>query len=236
LLDVFYREYRGLPIAKETAVFKQEYFRYYSESDKEFSSHLKECESLVIIDPAKTTNKLSDDSAIVGLGFNVQIPRIWVRDIDAGKFHPEEIYDRAFAMADRIGARTIGYEVTSLNEFITYPITTYMLKRGRFYNLVELKARDKKENRIAMLAPLYRLGYVYHNKNVSTILESQLLGFPKSKRWDVMDATAYVVEMLELGERYFAPDAATHGELPEDDEYAELDREYEPALRNWRYA
>lgn len=236
LLDVFYREYRGIPIAKESATFKQEYFKYYSESNEEFTKAKSRLESIVIIDPAKSTNVASDDSAIVGIGVNVELPRIYVRDIDAGRMHPDEIYQRAFDMADRIGARSIGYEVTSLNEFITYPITTYMLKRGKFYNLVELKARGKKEDRIAMLAPLYRLGYIYHNSNVCAILESQLLSFPKSKRDDVSDATAYLVEMLELGERYFAPDN-TVGDLPdkdEDDEFAELERDYEPAAQGWR--
>ena len=236
LLDVFYREYRGIPIAKESASFRQEYFKYYLESSEEFKSAKSKLESIVIIDPAKSTNVASDDSAIVGIGVNVELPRIYIRDIDAGRMHPEEIYERAFAMADRLGARTIGYEVTSLNEFITYPITTYMLKRGKFYNLVELKARAKKEDRIAMLVPLYRMGYIYHNSNVCSILESQLLSFPKAKRDDVSDATAYLVEMLELGERYFAPDTST-GEMPdkdEDDEFAELEREYEPAAQGWR--
>jgi hypothetical protein len=235
LLDVFAREYRGQPIAKEDAVFKQEYFKYYLESDSSFTEKLSTYENIVIIDPAKTTKVSSDYSAIVGIGVNVELPRICIRDIDADKMHPEQIYERAFAMADRLGARTIGYEVTGLNEFITYPITTYMLKRGKFYNLVELKARGKKENRIAMLNPLYRLGYVWHNKNVTQILESQLIAFPKSKRDDVMDAVAYIVEMLELGERYFAPDN-TEGEKPSEDEFADLEKEYEPAIKNWRVA
>jgi hypothetical protein len=36
-------------------------------------------------------------------------------------------------------------------------------------------------------------------------LEQQLLMFPRSKLWDLMDCFAYVIEMLELGERYFSP-------------------------------
>lgn len=236
LLDVFYREYRGIPIARENATFKQEYFKYYSEDNEDFRKNRSKLESIVIIDPAKSTNVANDDSAIVGIGINVETHRLYIRDIDAGKMHPEEIYQRAFDMADRIGAHSIGYEVTSLNEFITYPITTYMLKRGKFYSLVELKARGKKEDRIAMLAPLYRLGFVYHNPAVCPILESQLLSFPKSKRDDVSDAVAYMVEMLELGERYFAPDNSV-GDMPskdEEDEFAELEKDYEPAAQGWR--
>jgi hypothetical protein len=236
LLDVFAREYRGQPIAKEDAVFRQEYFHTYSESDEEFTKRLPNLESVVLIDPAKTTKVSSDYSAIVGVGIDSTLPRVYVRDIDAGMMHPDEIYDRAFAMAERLGAKAIGYEVTSLHEFITYPLTTHMMKRGKFYTLVELKARGKKNDRIAMLAPLYRLGYIYHNSNVSHILENQLIAFPKAKRDDVSDALAYVVEMLELGERYFAPDASTHGDTPDEDEFSELEREYEPAILNWRTA
>uniref|UniRef100_A0A6M3KRD8 Putative terminase n=1 Tax=viral metagenome TaxID=1070528 RepID=A0A6M3KRD8_9ZZZZ len=236
LLDVFAREYRGQPIAKEDAIFKDSYFKYYLESDTDFTEKKGALDNIVIMDPAKTTKVSSDWSAIVGIGVNVELPRIYIRDIDAGMMHPDDVYARTFAMADRIGARTIGYEVTGLNEFITYPITTYMLKRGKFYNLVELKARGKKEDRIAMLNPLYRLGYIYHNKNISQLLESQLIAFPKSKRDDVMDATAYLVEMLELGERYFAADVNAQGEIPDVDEFEGLERENEPALKNWRAA
>lgn len=235
LLDVFYREYRGIPVAKETATFKTSYFKNYHETDADFVAGKGKMESIVIIDPAKTTNVSSDFSAIVGIGVNTEATKVYIRDIDADRMHPDDIYRRAFAMAERLGARTIGYEVTSLNEFITYPITTYMVKMGKFYNLVELKARGKKEDRIAMLSPLYRLGYIFHNPNVCMVLENQLLSFPKSKRDDVMDATAYLVEMLELGERYFAPDN-TDGEMPDDDEFAELAKEYEPPLKNWRAA
>jgi hypothetical protein len=55
--------------------------------------------------------------------------------------------------------------------------------------------------------------------------------FPRSALWDLMDCEAYIIEMLELGERYFTPK-----DNPADieAEYAEL--EYEPALDNWRAA
>jgi hypothetical protein len=85
---------------------------------------------------------------------------------------------------------------------------------------VELKARDKKENRIAALAPFYRLGYVYHNELVSKKLETQLMMFPRSKMWDVMDAAAYVVELMEMEGDYFDPSNS----LDEED-YDELENE-----------
>jgi len=232
LLDVFYREYLGLPIAKENAKFRAEHFRQYREDSKEFLENRKKLENIVIVDPAKTTSVTADDSAVIGIGIDTKTPRIYVRDIVYGQLHPEEQYDEAFKMADRLGARTIGLEVTSLNEFITYPIKTQMIKRGRFYDIVELKARGSKEDRIAGLVPFYRLGYVYHNGNCCAVLEQQLLAYPRSKKDDVMDAVAYVVEMLELGERYFQPDEMEY-EAPEDIEAEFLD-DNDPALTNWR--
>jgi phage terminase large subunit-like protein len=222
LLDSFYREYMGVPIAKESARFQQEMFKYYEETDKEFLEVRKGLESLVILDPAKTTKSTSDDTAIIGVGIDVEAPKIYVRDIVKGNLHPEQQYKECFDMADRLGARTIGIEVTSLNEFITYPLRTEMLRQKRYYNIVELKARASKEERIASLVPFYRLGFVYHNRNVCAPLEKQLLSFPRSKKDDVMDAVAYVVEMLEVGERYFVP-KETADEV--NDEYKDLEED-----------
>lgn len=235
LLDSFYREYMGVPIAKESARFRQEMFKYYEETDKDFLSERKNLDNMVILDPAKTTKSTSDDTAIVGIGVDVQAPKIYVRDIVKGNLHPEQQYKECFDMADRIGARTIGIEVTSLNEFITYPLRTEMLRQKRYYNIVELKARASKEERIASLVPFYRLGFVFHNKQVCNVLETQLMSFPRSKKDDVMDAVAYVVEMLEMGERYFVPH-----ETPDEinDEYKDLaEEDYGPSLpaqADWR--
>ena len=238
LLDTFYREYMCLPIAKETAAFKQEYFKGYDETDKAFTDVRDKLENIVIVDPAKTTGFTADDTAIVGLGIDTTIPRIYVREIVYGKLHPDQQIDEAFNMAKRISARVIGVEVTSLNEFITYPIKTEMIRRGLFFDLIELKARAAKEDRIAALIPFYRLGYIFHNRSCCAPLEGQLLSYPRSKKWDIMDALAYVVEMLELGERYFTPDDKQFESKEEDieAEFMELEKESDPVLSGWRSA
>lgn len=235
LLDSFYREYMGVPIAKESAKFKQEMFKSYEETDADFVKERKGLENMVILDPAKTSKATSDDTAIVGVGIDVKTPRIYVRDIVKGNLHPEQQYTECFDMADRIGARVIGIEVTSLNEFITYPLRTEMIRQRRYYDIVELKARASKEERIQALVPFYRLGFVYHNKNVCAPLEAQLMSFPRSKKDDIMDALAYVVEMLELGERYFIPsedgkDAEDEYKDLKDDDYGDRMSD----LGNWR--
>jgi predicted phage terminase large subunit-like protein len=244
--DVFFRELRNLPISTKDSSFRSEYFHYYNIPHDMHRTDLdlnlldvevqqnKNIETVVILDPAKTVKIHSAESAIIGIGIDLNSAKIFVRDIVSEKMYPDEIYDALFKMAIMLDAKVIGVEETSLNEFIKQPIKNEMFRRGKFFELIWLKARGgmKKELRIKELVPYYRGGYIYHNALCAGIkkLEQQLLMFPRSALWDLMDAEAYIIEMLELGERYFSPK-----ENPDDTEaeYKELD--YEKPIENWRY-
>jgi hypothetical protein len=232
MLDVFFREYRNIPISLEDAVFKQSYFKYYEETDVEFRRNLKNIETFLVIDPAKTAKLHSAESSIVAVGVDRTSSKIFIRDVVASKMLPDELYNELFLMAARFKARVVGVEVTSLHEFIVQPIKNEMFRRGIVFELIELHARggQKKEMRVAQLAPYYRHGFIYHNKNCCDALESQLLSFPRSKRFDIMDAEAYLIEMLEVGGRYF--------EMPEfedpEEEYRELENDGEEPISDWR--
>jgi len=245
--DVFFRELRNLPISTKDSAFRREYFNYYSlppersktDSDLSISDADiqvdTDIETVVLLDPAKTVKIHSAESAIVGVGIDINSARLYVRDIVSEKMYPDEIYNELFGMAIRLDAKVIGVEETSLNEFIKQPIKNEMFKRGKFFELVWLKTRGgmKKELRVKELVPYYRLGYIYHNASCQGInrLEQQLLMFPRSKLWDIMDCFAYIIEMLEMGERYFSPTA------PKGDPEAEFrELEYEEPMENWRVA
>jgi len=233
MLDTFYREYRNIPVSKEDATFKPEYVKYYIEGEED----MKDVESFILVDPAKTVKIHSAETAIIGVGIDLFRKRIYVRDVVAKKLHPDQIYSEAFAMADRLGSRVIGIEVTSLNEFITYPIKNEMLRRGKFYELVELNARGKKEDRARALVPFYRMGYMHHNQACCGPLEAQLFSFPRPRRWDCIDALAYMVPMLDEGDRYFFGEGTVpeesfeEGRSPDpEDEYDELELDNEPEM------
>lgn len=233
-LDVFYMEYMGVPISSEDSAFKSEYFKYYDEAELKDN---KDIETVVIGDPAKTVKMHSAESAVVAWGIDRRTNRLYVRDVVHRKMFPDEFYDEIFSMCDRMGAHVAGVETTSLEEFIKQPLINEMNRRGRFVEWVWLKARGGstrqtgKEMRISSLVPFYRQGYIFHNPSCCGELEQQLLSFPRSRLWDIMDAAAYIVEMLELGERYFQP--PEEYENPED-EYKELEDSYEPAVDDWR--
>lgn len=235
-LDIFYREYRNLAISSEDAVFQQRYFSYYDPTD----INLTGLNFVIIVDPAKTVKLHSAESAIVGVGIDRTSATLYVHDIVAKKMYPDELYDEIFLMAERLQCHIVGVEVTSLNEFITQPIKNQMTYRNKFFNLIELKARGGsggsrgkgKESRVAALAPYYRQGYIKHNPNVCQPLEVQLLAFPRPKRWDIMDALAYIIEMLDIGDQWFEhPD---EDELDIETEFLAL--ENEPEFTDWRVA
>lgn len=232
-LDLFYREYRNIPVSTEDATFKQEYFKNYSETDKDFRENVRKLENVVIVDPAKTVKLHSAESAIVGIGIDMTSARLYVRDVVSKKMYPDELYNEMFGMVARLKAHALGVEVTSLNEFIKQPIQNEIIKRRiPIGEPVWLNARASKEDRIAQLVPFYRQGYIYHNSNCCGGLETQLMSFPRSRLWDIMDAFAYVIEMMELGDRYFEP-TTSDDEDPEA-EFEELKDEYEPPVTNWR--
>jgi predicted phage terminase large subunit-like protein len=246
--DVFFREYRNLPISTKDSSFQLDYFKYYNippekhfrdgrdlkvtDAEVQLNQHI---ETVVIMDPAKTVKIHSAETAIEVWGIDLNNARLFLRDAISEKMYPDEIYDALFQMGISNNAKVMGIEETSLNEFIKQPIKNEMFRRGKFFELIWLKTRGgmKKELRIKELVPYYRQGYIYHNASCITMkkYESQLLMFPRSKLWDLMDCAAYIIEMLEMGERYFSP-----VDDPKDSEaeYAEL--EYEKPLENWRYA
>jgi hypothetical protein len=231
ILDIFYREMRNIPVATETATFKPEYFHYYTEGIKQLTAYPdkddnKKIEKIdtenllnvVIVDPAKEPQIHNADTAIVGIGIDRTSKKIFIRDIVSDKLYPDQIYKEAFQMVFRLKAMVLAVEVTSLHQFISQPFENEMRVQNVFAQYVELKAIASKEERIGCLAPYYRQGYVYHNKACCTKLESQLVGFPRSKLWDVMDATAYIVKLLDDLAVYFDPAY----EDPDEDEFKDL--------------
>jgi len=223
-LDSFYREYRNMPVSTEDATFRQSYFKSYSEPELVSKGEDRELINVVLLDPAKTVKIHSAESSILGVGVSRESHRIYVRDVVSGRFYPDEMYDEMFKMIDRLNAFILGVEVTSLNEFIVQPIKNEMNKRNSNPRLLELKARASKEDRIAQLVPYYRQGYIYHNETCCEGLESQLMAFPRSRLWDIMDAFAYIVEVMEMEHQYFDPINEDAG-FDIEAEYAELENE-----------
>lgn len=252
IMDVFYREIMNIPINPEDAMFNKKYYKYYSEEENNLNND-PNVETYILADFAKTVNKQSAESAVVGVGLDMINNKIYIRDIVNGKFHPDELYDEIFWMAERLQATTIAPETNGLEDYIIYPLKNEMLRRGKVYEIFPIRAVGKKEERASWLVPLYRKGLIFHNSNgCCEVLESQQSTCPYNKYWDVLDATAHLTKLLNKGERYMFrqkdkalpppgvtfDDWKTREEEPDemdDDEYADIYDE--PVVKaDWRWA
>lgn len=230
-LDEFYMERMNMPVSLEDRVFKPEYFKQFKDTGDKIiitdkDGAVEEIPTyrllhVTITDPAKTVKVQSAETAIITVAVDRETRRIFVRDIVSRKLYPDEIYAEMFRQVVLYRSYILGYEVTGLNEFIIQPVKNECRTRNLHPQLIELKAKDKKENRVATLAPLYRLGYMYHNEACSLGLEGQLLGFPRSKLWDIMDALAYITFIMDKMAILFDPADETEEE-PDEEDYDEL--------------
>jgi hypothetical protein len=69
------------------------------------------------------------------------------------------------------------------------------------------------------------MGFIYHHpdEKIHAPLENQLLAFPRSKLWDVMDAWAYLLKLFHLSNRMFVMDEKEDSKAFEE-EIAMLDK------------
>ena len=200
--DVFCREFLLLAINPEDVKFSEDLFRYYDPAEIKLSDY----EWIILDDSARTTKKDSADTAIIVVGLSYKENKILFHDVSFGQMHPDEHYNELFNLADRYNVRAIGVDVTGLHEYITYPMTNEMVRRGKVYEIIEINATgDKDERIVSSLLPLYRAGLVWHNKQISGPLEMQLLAGKMSDKKDIMDAFANIAKLLDKGDRYMEP-------------------------------
>lgn len=209
-LDVFYREVLCQPMAEENLVFRREFFKHCPLHDINTQRNLKEMDSIVLVDPARSANPTACESGIIGWTVDRYRPALYCRKALGVREHPDQVMDTAIGMARQIGAWIIGIEVTGLGEFATYPLKTRLANLGEQFKVVELHAKGGvtepgKIARIKSLIPFYRRGEVYHVEGECDRLEQQLLSFPNAKHWDLMDAAAYIVEVLAQGDAFWLP-------------------------------
>lgn len=215
MFDEFGREFMNINVPTKGAAFETKYFRRYDETDPEFISRLPYMYTGIIGDPARTRTASSADSALLGFSFDRELRRIYVRDIVAEKFTPDDYYAASVEMCLRLGSKMIAYEETGLHEYISGPFTNYIRALGLAILLKPLKARRHTDARIgknaakvahaSAMVPFYRMGQVYHNNRVAHLIELPLMAYPKPKRWDVIDCLSYIVEVLEDEQLYMLP-------------------------------
>lgn len=248
-VDTFYREYMNAPAPLgEDALVKSAWFKEYDE-DKLRLNRNHEVINFLILDPARSTNIQSADSAIVGVGVNQVTNRIYIRTVFSGKVDVPELHEEIFLAAKLLNTNVVGIETTGLKQHITWPLQNEAMRRGIPLQIIELSARggsgstDDSKPKVRRFRPvigLYQKGLIEHNKQFSQILEADLVSFPSPRKWDILDCIGYIPQMLEEAGIYMlgAGPEISPEERAELEEWEIAEKEfehltYEEPIGNW---
>lgn len=183
--------YQQNPITSENQEFKQEYFRYFENSD--IQNLNLQCTTTV--DLAISQKSQADETVIMTIGKDPFTSRWFILETTHGHFDPLGTIDAIFMHQSKYRSRVF-VESVAYQKALQYFILEEQRRRGQFFLVDEIKnARRGKEERIRGLLPYYRAGAIYHRKT-NTLLEDQLLEFPFGKHDDHPDALSMQLEAV----------------------------------------
>jgi hypothetical protein len=184
--------YQQRPISSETQEFKTTWYKYRTHTDV---SQLKRKHRLLTIDSAASKNASAD---FTGLCDNIiDTNDHWNIKAWKLKIAPDQLIELLFSLHlankyDQIGIEE-GMYMLVLKPFLDKA----MRERGVYLPIVPLKHNStQKEVRIRGLIPPYAAGVVYHIEGECDELEFEQSVFPNGKNDDVVDATAYQVQLV----------------------------------------
>lgn len=179
------REVLGEWIDVSGAVFKAEWLRY-----SDTLTGVAETVRVMAVDLAIARGKESHYTAIVVLSYH---PAEKMYQVDAavqGRWSFAQQAERIKQLASEYQPRVVLVESNQYQR----ALAEHLAAQG--VRVKPITAREKKQERIAALIPLYELGLIAHAKRFGE-LEAQLLGYPDSEYDDLIDALAHAVRYVQ---------------------------------------
>lgn len=193
-VDIWYRERMCQCISPESQRFKKENFRYFEYNGLK---GLDRMNIYTTVDLAISQKIGRDRSAIVTVGVNHE-GHWFVLDVDAGQFDPTMTIDGIFRAVQKWQPLSVGIETVAYQAALKHFLEKEMPHRGVFFRIQPLKAEMKKNLRIDAIQPRFALGTVWFKKDAHWLskLEGELLAYPHGAHDDVIDALAYMEQMI----------------------------------------
>ena len=186
-LDIWHRERMCESMDEEARCFRQSQFRYWETLPK-----LRRV--AIAVDPAISKAKRSDYTGICVAGISEK-NHIYVLETVRKKMLPDEIIDELFRLQRKWGG-AVGIEDVQYQRMLILEVRKQMAIRNRFFNLIDIKSRGEKEQRIrSALQPRFASQTVWHRKEMAD-LEYELLSFPNGMNDDMIDSLSMAVSLL----------------------------------------
>lgn len=184
--------YQGNPILTENQEFKPAWFRKITEQEVSMMN----CRRFLTVDTAMSKKAQADFTGFCDNRVNRE--NFWHLRAWKAKIGPEELVDSLFALHTSNKYESIGIERTAYLDGLKPYLDEEQRKRGIFLPIVELDHKQtSKEIRVRGLIPRYASGSVFHIEHLCKDLEEQMAHFPVGVHDDVIDATAYQLQMAD---------------------------------------
>ena len=98
----------------------------------------------------------------------------------------------------------MGIEAVAYQSVLMHFLEKEMPKRGIFFRITPLKAEKKKEIRIDSIQPRFAVGTVWFRRDAVWLdkIEAELLAYPHGAHDDIIDALAYMEQVVSEPFRY----------------------------------
>lgn len=184
--------YQGSPVLTEDQEFKPMWIHQIDPEQLEYQSTRK----FLTIDTAISKKARADSTGFCDNTVNDQ--NFWHLKAWRQKLSPEELIAQIFALYQTRKYDAIGIERTSYTEGLKPYLDMEQRRRNVFLPIVELSHNQTaKEIRIRGLIPRYASHSIYHIKDQCHDLEEEMFSFPMGLHDDVIDATAYQLQLAD---------------------------------------
>lgn len=185
----FNQEYMNDPIPDDKRVFQRQWVKY-------FEREPEGCVYFTTIDPAISTDRDSDCTAIVTCAVDNK-ENLWVVDVVNDRLLPNEVVDKVFELYRKYKSSVIGIETVAAQKLFKYEIDREKKRRNEYPIVRELKTGGRRKGlRIEALQPLFENGKIMI-KEKHTELVTQLLSYPSTRcHDDIIDALAYQLDII----------------------------------------
>jgi hypothetical protein len=198
--------YMGAPVLTESQEFKPIWKRYAKEEDVEKMN----CRRFLTVDTAMSKKAQADYTGFCDNRVNRE--NFWHLKAWRMKIGAEELVDTLFSLHEANHYEKIGIERTAYLDGLKPYFDQEQRKRNKFLPIVELQHKQtSKEIRIRGLIPRYASGSIYHIEGTCSALEEEQMQFPFGMHDDVLDATAYQLQIADTDSgrvSIFKPDRA----------------------------
>ena len=191
--DIWFRERMCEALDPEAQIFKEEYFKYFRWKDLK----IPEMNIYMTVDLAISQKNTADYTSIMVVGVNKD-NHWFILDCSYGRYDPTKTIDEIFRMVGKWSPQRVGVEKVAYQAAMHHFLEKEMPRRNMFFNITQLQAQRKKEERISSLQPRFSAGAVWvpeGHHDWWDELKGEMIAFPHGIHDDLLDSLAYIEQI-----------------------------------------